>query len=117
MIRKPHLKPTPREEVILQNTFFKYARTIINTETPTDKVQRTQGPALKALLHVTGLRVQTSNTSLSMNETKYHTPPHSVPRSLGGTTEKDEKKKRNHMQLLSSKSLLSEPPQEFLLNN
>lgn len=45
-------------------------------------------PTLKALQHLTGLSVQTFNTSLSMNETWHYTPLHSVPRSLGGTNQK-----------------------------
>lgn len=69
-----------------------------NTETSTGRNQGLLGyqvqyrehkvPALKALLHLTELSIQAFNTSLSMNETKYYTPLHSIPRSLRGTKQK-----------------------------
>lgn len=87
--------------------------TIINTKTPTGlghkpgfaevKHKEHKVPALKALRHVTGLSIQTFNTSLSMNETKYCTPPHSVLRSLRGTKHyRDEKKKKKETVCTSS---------------
>lgn len=94
MTRKPHLKPTPCQDASLWNSFFMYVLTIINTGTPTrlgnkpgaaeppGTAQRTPGSALKALLHLTGLSIQTFHTSLPMNETEYYTPLHSVPMSL-----------------------------------
>lgn len=127
MTRKPHLKPTPCQDASLWNSFFMYVLTIINTGTPTrlgnkpgaaeppGTAQRTPGSCPEGL--ATSNRTEHSDFAYEPSNEWDRVLHTSAQRSHVSQKPEKGKKMRNSMHLLSANPLLSEPFQEFPLDN